>query len=148
MKNKINNNLDSGKTYNMACIFCSIISGSAPGYVISEDEDVLCIMSLEGHPLIITRRHFPNLSSMDSQTAGKLMTLAIKTAEALRLETQCQGINLVLSDGAVAGQDVFHIHMHVKPRWLDDGVSLQWDTSTAAEPKRASLAASLVRRLA
>lgn len=68
-------------------------------------------------------------------------------ATALRDETNCEGVNLVLSDGQAAGQDVFHLHMYVKPRWTDDEMSLTWDTRTTPAIERTALAQALETRL-
>jgi histidine triad (HIT) family protein len=76
-----------------------------------------------------------------------MMRAAIKVAGALRAETDCEGINLILSDGQAAGQDVFHVHLHVKPRWNGDDVTLAWNTETKHHNDREKLAKSLRTRL-
>lgn len=131
----------------MACIFCSILARSAPGFVLWEDEAVAVLLSLEGHPLVLPKRHIPNLDALDDPTSAALMCAAAMAARALRTETGCDGINLILSDGTAAGQDVFHLHMHVKPRWDGDAVVLSWDTETAPEAERTRLASALSNRL-
>jgi histidine triad (HIT) family protein len=127
----------------MNCIFCAIASGNAPGHILWQDKDVLVILSLEGHPLVMPRRHLVSLDTLDDATGAAMMQTAIKVAQALRNETSCEGVNLILSDGPVAGQDVFHLHLHVKPRWKGDGVVLSWDTETAPNSKRNQLAVAL-----
>jgi histidine triad (HIT) family protein len=113
-----------------------------------QDTDIFVILSLEGHPLVIPCRHFAGLDDLDDATGSAMMRVAKKVALALRNETDCEGINLVLSEGVVAGQDVFHLHLHVKPRWKNDGVILSWDTATAPIARRSRLAAALTARLA
>lgn len=132
----------------MSCIFCSIAAGTARGHVLWSDQDVLVILSLEAHPLVLPRRHLAALDDLDETTGAAMIQAAAKAARALRVETGCEGVNLVLSDGTVAGQDVFHLHLHVKPRWKDDGVVLSWDTTPASDSERARLAAALAARLA
>jgi histidine triad (HIT) family protein len=131
----------------MNCIFCDMASRNAPGYILWQDQHMLVILSLEGHPLIMPIRHFANLEDFDDASSAAMMRVAKLVACALRNETDCEGINLVLSDGAVAGQDVFHLHIHVKPRWKNDGVVLWWDTETAPIAVRSRLAAALTERL-
>ena len=129
------------------CAFCGIAAGRRPGHVLVREETVLAILSLEGHPLIMPVEHMPGLDDLDDRTGAALMRVASRVARALRAETGCEGINLVLSDGAAAGQDVFHLHLHVKPRWIDDGVVLAWDTATIAPGERERLAVALAARL-
>lgn len=131
----------------MNCIFCAIAAEDCPGHIIWHDQDVLVFLSLEGHPLIIPRSHVVSLADLDDKTGAAMMKASTKIASALRDETGCEGVNLVLSDGEAAGQDVFHLHLHVKPRWLHDNVVLTWDTATAPETERLNLAASLRSRL-
>lgn len=130
-----------------ACIFCAMASGEAPAHVLARDADALAILSLEGHPLVLPRRHASSLSDLDDRAAGAIACMATHIARALRAESACEGVNLVLSDGAAAGQDVPHLHLHVKPRWPGDGVVLRWDTATRPAAERARLAEALLDRL-
>lgn len=132
----------------MTCIFCDIAGGRASCHVLSEDDWILAILSLEGHPLVLPRAHVPDLASLDAATGAATMRMATCMAAALRVSTECAGVNLVLSDGAAAGQDVPHLHMHVKPRWRGDGVALAWDTGTMVEAQRTARAAALRTALA
>ncbi len=142
------NKVRSCDCFFMNCVFCAIAAGEAPGFILWEDQHVFVILSLEGHPLVIPRRHFPSLDGLDDATGAVMMLAAKKVALALRSEMSCEGVNLVLSDGAAAGQDVFHLHLHVKPRWTGDDVVLHWDASSAPSTKRSNLATRLTARLA
>ncbi|WP_158525217.1 HIT family protein [Phaeobacter inhibens] len=124
----------------MTCIFCSIIAGEATGHVLSRDEHVIAFLSLEGHPLIVPLKHIAGLEDLDDETSAGILQSTKRVADALRAVTSCDGVNLVLSDGQAAGQDVFHLHMHVKPRWYGDGVRLTWDTATVPDDDRTALA--------
>ena len=130
------------------CVFCAILADAATGHVVHCRDHVLVLISLEGHPLVVPRRHVPHLSDLDDATAAAMMQTAARTATALRITTGCEGINLVLSDGAAAGQDVFHLHLHVKPRWAGDGTTLRWNTETVPEAPRRDFAAALARAIA
>jgi len=123
------------------------MAGDAPGYTLWQDQEIVVLLSLEGHPLVVPRRHMASLGDLDDATGAAMMRAAKTVARALRDETGCEGVNLVLSDGAAAGQDVFHLHLHVKPRWRDDDVILSWDTATAPDEKRSELASALTARL-
>ena len=131
----------------MGCVFCDIVADGSADHVALRRTDVLVLVSLEGHPLVVPCRHVPRLADLDDPTAAALMQTAARTAAALRTETGCEGINLVLSDGAAAGQDVFHLHLHVKPRWSGDGTILKWDTGTVPAARRHRLADALADRL-
>lgn len=131
----------------MSCIFCAITAGAAAGYTLWQAQEILVLLSLEGHQLVVPRQHRASLDDLDDATGAAMMRAAKMVARALRDETGCEGVNLVLSDGAAAGQDVFHLHLHVKPRWQDDDVSLSWDTATAPDEKRSELASALTARL-
>lgn len=115
----------SGKAEN--CIFCDIISGRIPSHKIFENEHVFVFMSLEGHPLIVPKVHFRDIFDLDDVHAAEIMKTAVIVARATKKALQCDGINLVQSSGAAAGQDVFHFHLHIKPRFEDDeGVAYGW----------------------
>lgn len=131
----------------MTCVFCSIIADNAPAHVIFRDDLVIAFLSLEGHPLIVPTRHISTLGDLDCESSARMMQTAAKVASAVRKATGCEGINLVLSDGQAAGQDVFHLHLHVVPRWHGDGVSLTWDTRTAPDSDREASAQALRTQL-
>ena len=117
----------------MTCIFCSIIAGQAPAHVLFRGQRVIAFLSLEGHPLIVPLKHIASLEDLDDETGAEVFQSAKRVANELRAATGCDGVNLVLSDGRAAGQDVFHLHLHVKPRWHGDNVRLTWDTNTVPD---------------
>ena len=131
----------------MSSMFCQIADGAAPGHVLYRGRHVFAFLALEGHPLIAPLRQIARLEDLDDAPGAELFQVATRVAAALKAETGCHGINLVLSDGKAAGQDVLHVHMHVKPRWEGDDVRLTWDTSAVPDAERRALAESLKRRL-
>ena len=131
----------------MTCIFCSIIAGDAPGHILFRGEHIIAFLSLEGHPLIVPLRHLAGLSDLDDQASAEIFQAARSVASAMRDATKCDGINLVLSDGQAAGQDVFHLHLHVKPRWHGDDVSLTSKTATTPDGDREAVADDIRTRL-
>jgi histidine triad (HIT) family protein len=110
-----------------SCIFCKILKKEAPGYIIEENDDVIVFLSFEGHPLVVTKKHIPNIYSLDDLSAAAVMKAAVKIANALKESLQCDGVNLIQANEAAASQDVFHFHIHVIPRWKNDSVHIGWE---------------------
>ncbi|HLC60837.1 MAG TPA: HIT family protein [Candidatus Nanoarchaeia archaeon] len=112
------------------CIFCKIIEGKVPSAKIYEDERVLSFLDIapanKGHCLVIPKNHSRNLSEMDDKDAEASIRAARKVAKALSLGLGCSGFNLVMSNGIEAGQVVFHSHIHVIPRFKNDGLKIKW----------------------
>ena len=122
------------------CIFCKIIKGEVPAYILDENEAVIALLSLENHPMIVPKKHIPDIYTLDEETAAAVMVEAVKIARAVKKGVDCDGINLVQANEPAAQQDVFHFHLHIKPRWQQDSVFLRWDTQPAAATElRASL---------
>lgn len=109
------------------CIFCKIINGELPADIILEDDDIIVFQSMENHPLIVPKLHIENVYNLNDNIAAKIMQAAVRVSKAVQQATNCDGINLVQSNGKVAGQDVFHFHMHIKPRWHEDDVVMSWN---------------------
>jgi histidine triad (HIT) family protein len=99
------------------CIFCKIIRGEIPGRIIDRIDDVVAIVSLENHPLVLTREHVADIFAMTDAQGAAVMREASKIAKAMRDALQPDGIHVAQSNGEAAGQEVFHYHMHLYPRW-------------------------------
>ena len=125
------------------CIFCKIISKKLPAYIFSESRDIISFLSLEGHPLIVPKKHIKDIFNLSDEIAADLMKEAVRVSKALKDVTNCDGINLIQSNGTAAGQDVFHFHMHIKPRWKNDDVTLNWNTSNEKDEIRRDLRSDL-----
>ena len=112
------------------CIFCKIANGEIPSKTLYEDEEFRVILDLgpaaKGHALILPKEHYANLYELPDETAAKVMQLAKKMAVQMREELQCDGFNLVQNNGEIAGQTVFHFHMHLIPRYENDGQKIGW----------------------
>ena len=111
------------------CIFCKIIRREIPGRVVDQNADVMVFLSLENHPLVVTREHLVDIFSLTDKQGAAVMSEASKIAEAMREALEPDGIQLAQSNGAAAGQDVFHYHMHLYPRWKDGRVPRADDAS-------------------
>ena len=112
------------------CIFCKIASGEIPSKTLYEDEDFRVILDLgpasKGHALILPKNHYANLYELPEETAGEAMKLAKKMAVQMTERLGCEGFNLVQNNGELAGQTVFHFHMHLIPRYREDGQKIGW----------------------
>ena len=126
------------------CIFCRIGARELPASIVYEDESAIVILDIQpvnpGHVLVIPKRHAESLINLPAEDAGHLMKVAQIMDEALRKsDLKCEGVNILLADGRAAGQDVNHVHLHVFPRFEDDGFELQMDASTRKPPSRQQL---------
>ncbi len=117
------------------CIFCKIANGEIPSRTLYEDGDFRVILDLgpatRGHALILPKEHAANLFELPEKTAGKAMILAKKMAARMKEKLNCDGFNVIQNNGEVAGQTVFHFHMHLIPRYEDDGQPIQMKSGEA-----------------
>ncbi len=112
------------------CVFCDIMEGRLPASVAYEDDIVVAFMDIRpvnpGHLLVVPRRHFPHLSDMDEYTGVHLFRIALRLQDAVRRSgVRCEGINLFVADGEAAGQEIFHVHVHIIPRYKGDGFRIE-----------------------
>lgn len=126
------------------CVFCELVAGKRPISVIGETEDVLAFMDIRpvnpGHALVIPKRHAAYLAELDPTLAGHMLAVGMRVAAALRTcGVHCEGVNLFLADGEAAGQEIFHAHLHVFPRFVGDGFGLKLSPNYFVLPSRADL---------
>lgn len=107
------------------CTFCQIVRGERPAYTLFEGEEAVAFLDLfpctMGHTLVIPRRHYASLEEMPSGEVGALFQAAALVAEGVQKGVGAHGFNLGVNNGRAAGQVVFHIHIHIIPRYLNDG---------------------------
>lgn len=120
------------------CIFCKIANGEIPSNTIYEDDNFRVILdngpATKGHALVLPKAHYSNLFEMPEEAAADAMKVAKKVAALLKEKLNCDGLNLVQNNGETAGQTVMHFHLHVIPRYENDGQKILWDpTSPSAE---------------
>ena len=105
------------------CIFCKLANGDIPTNTVYEDEDFRVILDAapesKGHALILPKQHYANIYEIDEEVLGKAAKLAKKVITHETEVLGCDGYNLVQNNGEVAGQTVFHFHMHLIPRYKD-----------------------------
>ena len=126
------------------CTFCDILAGKLPASTVYQDEICSVFMDIRpvnpGHVLVIPKQHAASLAEMDENTGGHLFAIGQRVAAALRQSgIRCEGINFFLADGEPAGQDVFHVHLHIFPRYEGDGFGLRFGPHYYKRPSRAEL---------
>ena len=127
----------------MRCIFCSIVQGQSPAWVVYDDEHCLAFLDVfpatKGHVLVIPKRHADDLLVMDEDDAAAVMRATHRVAAMLDNALQPAGLNVLQANRAAAWQSVFHMHVHVIPRYEDDGLRHTWDAKPAAAEALTSL---------
>lgn len=119
------------------CIFCKIAAGDIPSATIYEDNDFRVILDIEpaskGHVLILPKEHYANLYELSDELAAKALIVAKKVITKMTDILGCDGYNLVQNNGEVAGQTVFHFHIHLIPRYKEDNVNIGWKPGNLTE---------------
>ena len=120
------------------CIFCKIASGEIPSNTLYEDEGFRVILdngpATKGHALVLPKEHYANLFEIPEDVLARAAVVAKKVAGTMKDKLYCDGLNLVQNNGETAGQTVMHFHLHIIPRYKDDGQSILWKpTSPTAE---------------
>jgi len=129
------------------CVFCRIVRGELPATVVFEDEATLAFMDIgsvnPGHMLVAVKPHVENLQSMDGELAGALFRSACRVAKAIETVYKPHGISVYQANGPAAGQTVFHAHIHVLPRWENDGLTFTWPVKNPSREELEKVAAQL-----
>lgn len=130
------------------CIFCKIANGEIPSKTLFEDDEFRVILDLgpaaKGHALILPKNHYANLYELPEETASKVMLLAKKMAVQMTDKLECDGFNLVQNNGEVAGQTVFHFHMHLIPRYKNDNQTIGWKPGEPSQEELEEIRAQIV----
>ena len=116
--------------FNPDTVFSKILNGSLPAAFVYRDETVSAFMDIQpinpGHVLVIPNKSARTLAELPQSTAAHMFSVGQKIAAALRrTDLACEGVNLFMADGVAAGQTVFHMHLHVFPRYTEDGFRWQ-----------------------
>jgi len=122
------------------CAFCRLIARELEASVVYEDARTVALMDIQpvtsGHMLVMPRGHSPSLTDLDPGDGAQMFRVAQLAAAALQDSgLRCEGVNLLLADGAAAGQDVFHVHLHVFPRFEGDGFGLRFPPDYEVRPR-------------
>ena len=112
------------------CIFCKIVNKEIPATILHEDEDVLVFMDIgpiiKGHALVIPKNHYDPITETPDEIVAKLHITAQKIAAAQMNALGADGVNIMQNNGKASGQAVPHVHVHVIPRFDDDGHHWNW----------------------
>ena len=124
----------------MSCVFCEIAAGRAEASIVYEDELVYAVMDIQpvtpGHLMVIPKRHATSLADLVDDESDALLRVARRAAAALRASgLRREGVNLFLAEGEAAGQEVFHVHLHVLPRFEGDGFGLRLPPDYSVRPR-------------
>lgn len=112
------------------CVFCGIIAGREPASIVYSDDETVAFCDTApfnpGHVLVVPRGHASFLENLSTDAGAAMFRVSHQLARALRRSgLRCEGVNLMLADGAAAFQEVFHVHTHVIPRWRGDGFTVK-----------------------
>lgn len=116
------------------CLFCQIIAGEVNSYKVYEDEFSLAILDLfpisPGHVLVMPKNHYDRLSDIDETDAANVFRTVVKVQKALvNLTPNNDGFNILQNNGKGAGQEIEHVHFHIRPRFKDDHVRFKFPKS-------------------
>lgn len=130
------------------CIFCKIVAGEIPASKVYEDDQALAFLDITqvtpGHTLLIPKNHCKNLLDMTAETAAQLFSLVPKLSQGLLKATGATGLNLVNNSEKIAGQTVFHAHIHLLPRFEGgDGLDIRFVQNAPDFGKMAELASQI-----
>lgn len=119
------------------CIFCKIVEGTIPSAKVYEDEVVYAFLDLsqvsKGHTLIIPKEHTRDVLTMDSNLAGEVFARVPKIAQGIQAAFHAKGMNILNNNEAIAGQSVFHMHIHLLPKYNEsEGFDAIWKTNEDA----------------
>lgn len=130
-----------------SCIFCKILYREQPASIVYQDDLCTAFMNIqpvnEGHLLVIPNVHAAYLAALDDESGANMFLVAKRLAQALRDSSlNCEGVNFFLADGEAAFQEVFHVHLHVIPRYSGDGFGLTFGPHYSEKPDRSALDAA------
>jgi len=132
------------------CIFCKIVASEDTKTVLYEDGLVIAFLDIApvnpGHTLVVPKKHFDNILETPDEYITALLSATKKIAPAIRGATGAEGFNLSFNTGEVAGQTVFHTHLHITPRHKDDGFKL-WPQKSYKEGEAEKLAEEVKKLL-
>ena len=136
-----------GKTDCTDCIFCRIIAGEMPSAPVLESPEVVAFMDLRqpqpGHVLVVPRAHHARLDELPADLACAMTQAALRLTAAIYRTLAPAGINLTLADGRAAGQEIMHVHLHIRPRAPGDGVLTVLPCDPSDQTELAALAARI-----
>ncbi|HET8574831.1 MAG TPA: HIT family protein [Candidatus Paceibacterota bacterium] len=132
------------------CLFCKIAAGEIPSEKIFEDENTFAFLDIHptnpGHTLVIPKEHFENLYEIPDKILSALFITTKKLAKAVKAGTKADGINIMMNNEPAAGQVIFHAHVHVIPRFQNDGLTL-WPGKDYENGRAAEVAKQIAKNI-
>lgn len=130
------------------CLFCKIVEGAVPSRKVFESQDCYAFLDIfpaaRGHTLVIPKKHHTDIHDVDAQTYSLVAAAAKEVADLLRVKLGSEGTTIFQMNREAGWQTVFHLHMHVIPRWSDDGLHKPWDIAAASDNELEEVLALLV----
>jgi histidine triad (HIT) family protein len=125
------------------CVFCKIIKGELPSHKIFEDNNFVAILDINpaaaGHTLLMTKKHYENIFDLDEELSDSVFTMTARICRTLKEVLRPDGINILQNSGIEAGQTVSHFHLHLIPRFANDGLKFAWKTKNLTDEEISSL---------
>ena len=107
------------------CVFCKVVAGELPSNKIYENSEVLVFLDINpvniGHSLVVSKKHFDNIYETPAEILANMITAAKIVSKAIKSQMKADGINVTMNNDSTAGQVIFHSHMHIIPRFANDG---------------------------
>ncbi|MEX0602429.1 MAG: HIT domain-containing protein, partial [Bacteroidota bacterium] len=133
------------------CVFCRILDRQLPAEIIYENSDAICILDVHpihfGHSLVIPRRHCADFLDLPPESYAGILDAASAVARATVHSLGLQGFNIFSNNGRIAGQSVFHFHLHVTPRYPDDNIRFVLELKTYKDGEMAEYANRIRRHI-
>jgi histidine triad (HIT) family protein len=130
------------------CIFCKIAAGEIPSNTIYEDDSFRVILDLgpatKGHALVLPKNHYADLFEIPEDVLADAAKVAKKVAGTMKEKLSCDGLNLVQNNGEAAGQTVMHFHLHIIPRYKNDGQHILWKPTSPSPEELAAIKDTIV----
>lgn len=131
------------------CIFCKIANGEIPSNTIFENDDFRVILdngpATKGHALVLPKNHHADLFELPTETAEGAIAVAKEVAATMKEKLSCDGLNLVQNNGSVAGQTVMHFHLHIIPRYKDDGQHILWKPTSPSPEELVAIKDAIIK---
>ena len=129
------------------CVFCKIVAGQIPSTRVFEDEHTLAFLDIghvnPGHTLVAVKKHAANVFELEGAQAEAIARAIVKISKALKKAFQPEGLSVYQANGKAAGQTVFHLHVHLVPRYENDGMTFTWPVKNPPREKLDEYAAKL-----
>ncbi|HEY8395875.1 MAG TPA: HIT family protein [Bacilli bacterium] len=119
------------------CVFCKIVNGEIPAYKVYEDNDFLAFLDISqatfGHTLVVPKKHYDNIFALEEEKAAEMMKVVLKLSKKLKSALGIDALNVLNNNGPLAGQSVNHVHIHLIPRYQNDGVIMKFPENKLTE---------------